>query len=64
MKEYKVGEKINIQLEVVEQYISCEGCFFFNVERCKCSIRRGLKFECRSLIRSDGKGIIFKEIKK
>ncbi len=29
MEELKVGERVTITLEVVEQGDSCEGCFFY-----------------------------------
>lgn len=61
MKELKVGERIT--LEVVEQY-GCRGCFF-NGEDDYCgatSLR--LKLECVAQFRSDGKNVIFKELKK
>lgn len=29
MKELKVGKRVTITLEVVEQGDTCEGCFFF-----------------------------------
>ena len=60
MKELEVGERITITLEVVEEP-SCYGCFFVTVfgkcngdGRVKCSIRD----------RSDGKSVIFKEVKE
>lgn len=28
MKELKVGERVSVTLEVVEQCDTCEGCFF------------------------------------
>lgn len=28
MKELKVGERVSVTLEVVEQGDTCEGCFF------------------------------------
>lgn len=60
--EYKIGDKINIVLEVVEQEYGCEGCFFFDALKGNC--RKENKFECSSLVRSDSKGVIFKEINK
>ena len=60
MKELKVGERVTITLEVVEE-LSCYGCFFRKFfgkcngnGKVKCSIR-----DC-----SDGKNVIFKEVKK
>ena len=57
MKELKVGERVTITLEVVEE-LTCYGCFFrTSFGKCggnvKCSIRD----------RSDGKNVIFKEVK-
>lgn len=56
MKELKVGERIT--LEVVEvKCISCQDCFFAKEgEACH--------EHCSASDRSDGKNIIFKEIKK
>ena len=53
MKELKVGEKIT--LEVVENP-TCKGCYFADLEFCPhgCVIQE----------RSDGKNIIFKEVKE
>lgn len=56
MKELKVGERVNITLEIVESN-SCDGCFFNN-DRCA-SGKLGL--DC---ILPDGTGIIFKEVKE
>lgn len=63
MKELKVWERVTITLEVVEEK-SCNGCFF-NGEDDYCgatSLR--LKLECVAQFRSDGKNVIFKELKK
>lgn len=58
MKEYKVGERIT--LEVVEtNELSCEGCFF-NTED-DCSVFKICP--CFKTTRSDGKDIIFKIVK-
>ena len=55
MKELKVGERVII--EVVEtETVTCTDCFFDNKDICK----TGLK--CAN--RSDGKYVIFKEVKK
>lgn len=62
-EELKVGERVTITLEVVEQD-DCEGCFFnvFDLQEggytCMC------KHKCCKFNRSDGKNIIFKEVKK
>lgn len=53
MKELKVGERIT--LEVVERPL-CTGCYFEDSGTCPNG--------CCSYERSDGKGVIFKEIKK
>lgn len=58
MKELKVGERVNITLEIVESN-SCDGCFFDNFGGCI----RG-SFECIAGRRSDYKNVIFKEIKE
>lgn len=55
MKELKVGEKVNINLEVVEQGDTCEGCFFADKEGCP--------YVCFKNMRFDGKDVIFKEVK-
>lgn len=54
MKELKVGERIT--LEAVEQY-GCRGCFFENDPVC-------INFACSEGVRSDGKSVIFKEVKE
>lgn len=58
MKELKVGERVTITLEAVEQK-TCKGCFFDNYG-CNASDM----FKCGYANRSDGKGIIFKEVKE
>lgn len=58
MKELKVGERVTIILEAVEQK-TCKGCFFDNYG-CNASDM----FKCGYANRSDGKGIIFKEVKE
>ena len=54
MKELKVGERIT--LEAVEQN-GCRGCFFEDNPVC-------IKFACCEGVRSDGKSVIFKEVKE
>ncbi len=61
MKELKVGERVNITLEVVEQK-GCKGCFFEGVDSCCGATSLGL--ECVPKYRSDGKEVIFKEVKE
>lgn len=58
MKELKVGERVTITLEIVEQS-GCRGCFF---ETLGCIAP--YKFKCGRTSRSDGKGVIFKEVKE
>ena len=53
MKELKVGDRIS--LEAVESPV-CTGCYFENSGTCPNG--------CCSFERIDGKGIIFKEVKK
>ena len=55
MKELKVGERVNITLEVVEQG-ECTDCFFNDKEGCH--------YLCLSVSRSDHKNVIFKEVKE
>lgn len=53
-KELKVGEKMTFTVEVVESGIDCTDCFF--------NICCG--FSCTPDYRSDGKRVIFKEVKE
>ena len=57
MKELKVGERIT--LEVIEQNVcnGCDDCFFDDNPVC-------IKFACCEGVRSDGKSVIFKEVKE
>lgn len=56
MREFKVGERII--LEVIETTcIACEDCFFAKEEY-------ACPDNCSSTERSDGKNVIFKEVKK
>uniref|UniRef100_UPI0040271894 hypothetical protein n=1 Tax=Segatella hominis TaxID=2518605 RepID=UPI0040271894 len=61
MKELKVGERVTVTLEVVEQK-DCQGCFFNGVYGCHGPIF--LESECAAECRSDGKDIIYKEVKE
>lgn len=63
-EELKVGERVTITLEVVEQD-GCDGCFFGIGDICYNPTMNGLVdgFNCKSEDRSDGKGVIFKEVK-
>lgn len=64
MKDLKVGERVIITLEAVEQD-GCDGCFFGIGDICYNPTMNGLVdgFNCKSEDRSDGKGVIFKEVK-
>ena len=62
-KELKVVEIVTITLEAIEEK-SCN-CCFFNGEDYYCgSTSLGLKLECVAQFRSDGKDVIFKEVKE
>ena len=63
MKELKIGERVIITLEVVEEknYLPCEECFFASFGN-GCIVKDVLA--CNFLERSDGKNIIFKEVKE
>lgn len=61
MKELKIGERVTITLEVVEQK-DCKGCFFEG-EDGYCGAT-SLGAECVPKYRSDGKSVIYKEIKE
>lgn len=61
MAEFKVGEKVTITLEVVEQK-GCKGCFFDGVDGCCGATSLGM--ECVPKYRSDGKNVIYKEVKE
>lgn len=56
MAELKVGERVSVTLEVVEQGDTCKGCFFADKEGCP--------YLCFNDMRSDGKDVIFKEVKE
>ena len=57
MAEIKVGERFSVTLEIVEQN-SCDGCFFGGRNGFCLAILLGM--ECSS----DGKNVIFKEVKE
>lgn len=61
MKELKVGERIAITLEVVEQK-GCKGCFFEGIDGYRGATSLGM--ECIPKYRSDGKNVIFREVKE
>lgn len=62
MRELKVGEKITftytVTLEAAIGY--CKKCFFYNNGYCN----RSSELECLGKYRSDGKSVIFKEVKE
>lgn len=60
MKEFKVGERVTITLEVVEAVKGCDECFFDRGGGC---IAISLGMECVPKYRSDNKDVIFKEVK-
>lgn len=60
--EIKVGKRVTITLEEVEQD-GCDGCFFSINNTCYNPTKNGL-FHCKSEDRSDGKGVIFKKVKE
>lgn len=60
MKELKIGERVNITIEAVEKN-SCEGCFFYIQEEGYPCMS---EYNCSKFNRSDGKSIIFKEVKE
>lgn len=64
-EELKVGERVTITLEAVEQD-GCDDCFFGIGAICYNPTMNGLVdgFNCKSEDRSDGKGVIFKKVKK
>ena len=63
MKELKVGERVTITLEAIEQK-SCNSCFFNGADDYCGVTSLGLKLECVAQCRSDGKNVIFKDVKK
>ena len=67
MAEIKVGERVTVTLETVEAVEAvegkgCDGCFF-DVTNSFC-VAIALGMECASKCRSDGKNIIYKEVKE
>ena len=61
MNEIKVGERVTIIIEAVEAVKGCDGCFFDRDGGC---VAISLGMECVPKYRSDGKNIIFKEVKE
>ena len=62
IKQLKVGERVTITLEVVEAVKGCDGCFFDGRNGYCVAISLGM--ECVPKYRSDGKNIIYKEVKE
>ena len=61
MREFKVGEKIVLEVQEVEPWSNlCIGCFFFS-EGCR---SMSLKLPCTKGQGSDNTDIIYKEIKE
>ena len=63
MKDLKVGERFSVTLEIVEQN-SCDGCFFGHDDTCQTVNGWADGFDCEPENRSDGKSIIFQEVKE
>ena len=58
MKELRIGQRVTITLEAVKD---CDGCFFDRYGGC---VAISLGMECSPKYRSDGKNIIYKEVKE
>lgn len=65
MKEIKVGQRVTIILEAVEEN-GCDGCLFDHDDTCHNPTYNDWAdgFQCEPEDRSDGKHVIFKEVKK
>ena len=61
MKELRIGQIVTITLEAVEAVKGCDGCFFDRYGGC---VAISLGMECSPKYRSDGKNIIYKEVKE
>ena len=61
MKELRIGQRVTITLEAVEAVKGCDGCFFDRDGGC---VAISLGMECSPKYRSDGKNIIYKEVKE
>lgn len=63
MEKFKVGQRV--VLEVVKQK-GCDGCFFGYDDTCYNPTYNDWAdgFECQPKDRSDGKSVIFKEVKE
>lgn len=55
--EYKIGTRITLEVVEVKEN-SCKGCFF---DGSKC--QRPFGWQCSEFKRTDGKNIIYKEVK-
>lgn len=64
MEVIKVGERVIVTLEAVEavEDKGCDGCFFDGTNDFCVAIVLGMN--CASKYRSDGKNIIYKEVKE
>ena len=60
MKELKVGERVTLEVTEIDKE-SCKGCFFDRDGGC---VAISLGMECSPKYRSDGKNIIYKEVKE
>ena len=65
MNEIKVGERVTIILEAVEEN-GCDGCLFDHDDTCHNPTYNDWAdgFQCEPEDRSDGKHVIFKEVKE
>ena len=62
MKELKVGERVTITLEAVEEgRYYCGGCIFEDSVNCE---EWRNHYPCSNNERSDGKNIVFKKVKE
>ncbi len=64
-EEFAIGEEFQLGLKRVKvcnrEEMTCEGCVFENIE---CDNFYPLTGECSSEYRSDGKSVIFEEVKQ
>ena len=58
MKEYKVGEQIVLEVQESKGPMHCDGCFYQDSAVCQWVVN------CFARDCSDGKNIIFKEVKE
>ena len=59
MKEFKVGERVVLEITETEKE-TCYGCFFFGNSGCE--VWR--KYPCSTSLRKDSKNVIFEEVKE